>query len=92
MKVKLRFFARFRELLGTDLTMEVPDGTTVAGVVGQACTGSSEGCAAIFAGEGAFHEHVVLMRNGRRLDARDAGRTEVQDGDEIAVFPPVAGG
>jgi sulfur-carrier protein len=92
MKVKLRFFARFRELLGTDQVIEVPEGTTVTGVVDQACTSSAEGCAAIFAGEGKFHEHVVLMRNGRRLDTRDAGRTEAMDGDEIAVFPPVAGG
>jgi molybdopterin converting factor small subunit len=32
------------------------------------------------------------MKNGRRIDIADAAKTSVNDGDEIAVFPPVAGG
>jgi molybdopterin converting factor small subunit len=32
------------------------------------------------------------MKNGRRIDNTDAGKTRIGDGDEIAVFPPVAGG
>jgi molybdopterin converting factor small subunit len=32
------------------------------------------------------------MRNGKRIDISDAVTTKVSDGDEIAVFPPVAGG
>jgi molybdopterin synthase sulfur carrier subunit len=35
---------------------------------------------------------VILMRNGKRVELRDAGSTVVSEGDEIAVFPPVAGG
>jgi molybdopterin synthase sulfur carrier subunit len=32
------------------------------------------------------------MRNGKRLDTAEADHTSLSDGDEIAVFPPVAGG
>jgi molybdopterin converting factor small subunit len=32
------------------------------------------------------------MKNGKRIDIADAAKTPVADGDEIAVFPPVAGG
>jgi molybdopterin synthase sulfur carrier subunit len=35
---------------------------------------------------------VILMKNGRRIDTADAATTLIADGDEIAVFPPVAGG
>jgi sulfur-carrier protein len=35
---------------------------------------------------------VILMRNGKRVDAAKASAVIVSDGDEIAVFPPVAGG
>jgi molybdopterin converting factor small subunit len=32
------------------------------------------------------------MKNGKRIDTLDAPQTTIEDGDEIAVFPPVAGG
>ncbi|HMK15812.1 MAG TPA: MoaD/ThiS family protein [Methanomicrobiales archaeon] len=32
------------------------------------------------------------MRNGKRVEAADADRTLLSEGDEIAVFPPVSGG
>ena len=30
------------------------------------------------------------MRNGKRVETADAATVNVADGDEIAVFPPVA--
>jgi molybdopterin synthase sulfur carrier subunit len=51
-----------------------------------------EGYAAIFDEKGAFREFVILMKNGKRIDTADAATTLIADGDEIAVFPPVAGG
>ncbi|KUG20419.1 MAG: MoaD family protein [Methanomicrobiaceae archaeon] len=92
MKVNLRFFARFRELIGTEVEVDAEDGATVADAIRQACAGSPEGRAAIFSDSGTFQEHVILMLNGKRLDAGIAADTKVADGDLIAVFPPVAGG
>ena len=51
-----------------------------------------EGYDAIFDEHGNFHEFVIVMRNGKRVEHEDAAAVQVADGDEIAVFPPVAGG
>ena len=92
MKVKVRFFARFRELLGTDIIAEPAGGTTFAALVADVAKKNMEGYDAIFDEHGTFREFVILMRNGKRVETPDAGKVAVADGDEIAVFPPVAGG
>ncbi len=92
MSVKVRFFARFRELLGTDIITEPKAGTTLAVLVSEIAKKNKEGYDAIFDEQGSFREFVILMRNGKRVETSDAAKTPVADGDEIAVFPPVAGG
>src|SRR5208337_3782542 len=92
MTVKVRFFARFRELLGTDILAEPESGTVFASLVKDIAKKNREGYDAIFDGNGNFREFVILMLNGKRLEASDAVTLTVTDGDEIAVFPPVAGG
>ena len=92
MTVKIRFFARFRELLGTDIVTDVAPGTMFTTLITSVAKKNPEGYAAIFDEDGAFHEFVILMKNGKRIDIADADKTVIADGDEIAVFPPVAGG
>ena len=92
MKVKIRFFARFRELLGTDIITEPESGMALAGLIREIAVRNEEGYDAIFDEHGAFREFVILMRNGKRVEAADAEKTVISDGDEIAVFPPVSGG
>ena len=92
MKVKVRFFARFRELLGTELIVEVAEQTTLPDLIKQITQKNIEGHQAIFDEHGHFREYVIVMRNARRVDLADADRNIVADGDDIAVFPPVAGG
>jgi len=92
MSVKIRFFARFRELLGTDIITDVEEGTMFISLITTVAKKNPEGYAAIFDENGAFHDFVILMKNGKRIEIVDAAKTAVVDGDEIAVFPPVAGG
>ena len=92
MKVKVRFFARFRELLGTDIITEPASGTVLIDLVRQIAQKNREGYDALFDEKGNFREFVIIMRNGKRIETADAGKTVTADGDEIAVFPPVAGG
>jgi molybdopterin synthase sulfur carrier subunit len=92
MTIKVRFFARFRELLGTDILVEPRAGTTLAALVADVVGKKKEGYDAIFDEKGTFREFVIVMRNGKRVEISDAGSVAVADGDEIAVFPPVAGG
>jgi molybdopterin synthase sulfur carrier subunit len=92
MTVKIRFFAQFRELLGSDIITDVPAGTMFTSLITSITRKNPEGYAAIFDKNGAFYEFVILMKNGKRIDIVDADKTVIADGDEIAVFPPVAGG
>lgn len=92
MTVKIRFFARFRELLGTDIVTDVAPGTMFTSLITTVARKNPAGYAAIFDENGTFHEFVILMKNGKRIEIADAAKTPVEDGDEIAVFPPVAGG
>jgi molybdopterin synthase sulfur carrier subunit len=92
MTVKVRFFARFRELFGTDIVTDTTPGTSFIDLIKKIADKNREGYDAIFDTNGAFREFVILMKNGRRIDCADAGKTMISDGDEIAVFPPVAGG
>jgi sulfur-carrier protein len=92
MKVKVRFFARFRELLGTDIIAEPPAGTLLEALILDIARKNKDGYDAIFDEHGVFREFVILMRNGKRVETAEASAIVVTDGDEIAVFPPVAGG
>lgn len=92
MTVKVRFFARFRELLGTDIKREIVSGIVLSDLVRDVARSNTEGYAAIFDEHGNFREFVIVMQNGKRVEIPDTGKRAVFDGDEIAVFPPVAGG
>ena len=65
MKVRVRFFARFRELLGTDIIAEVAERTTLPDLIKQVAQKNSEGHNAIFDEHGHFREYVILMRNAQ---------------------------
>jgi molybdopterin synthase sulfur carrier subunit len=92
MTIKIRFFARFRELLGTDIVTDVETGMMFSSVITTIAKKNPGAYDAIFDENGTFREFVILMKNGKRIDIADAAQTPVEDGDEIAVFPPVAGG
>jgi molybdopterin synthase sulfur carrier subunit len=92
MSVKVRFFARFRELLGTDIIVDKGPDTGMADLVREIARRNEEGYKAVFDEQGRFHEFVIVMRNGKRVLISDVEKIILSDGDEIAIFPPVAGG
>jgi molybdopterin synthase sulfur carrier subunit len=91
MTVRVRFFAQFRELYGGDHRVDPAPGATVADVV-RAVAGTGRGEDSAVGPDGALRDYVILMQNGTRLEHDEAETATVSDGDELAVFPPVAGG
>ncbi|NHN59921.1 MULTISPECIES: ubiquitin-like small modifier protein 1 [Halorussus] len=46
----------------------------------------------IYDEEGDLRDHINVLRNGTNVHAEDGLDTELDDGDELALFPPVSGG
>jgi molybdopterin synthase sulfur carrier subunit len=90
--VRIRFFARFRELVGPEIVTETREGGTILSLIRSVTQENPAAQEAIFDPKGGFRRYVILMQNGARIETMNAGETMVSDGDEIAVFPPVAGG
>ena len=72
MTVRIRFFARFRELLGTDIVVDAKEGTVLSGLVKDVAGKNKEGYDAIFDEKGIFREFVIIMQNGKRVETTAA--------------------
>lgn len=82
--IKVLFFARVRDQVGcAELDMELPAG--VSDVAGFTATVKAMGAAF----EGALSEPNVLIAVNQEMAN---SQMTVEDGDEIAYFPPVTGG
>ncbi|MDD1677168.1 MAG: MoaD/ThiS family protein [Methanomicrobiales archaeon] len=92
MIIIVRGFARFGELIGRERRMEVPEGTTLRALLDQLADTSPALAEALFDNERHVRDYVILMRNRQRVERKNAPDIVLDDGDEIAVFPPVAGG
>jgi molybdopterin synthase sulfur carrier subunit len=92
MKVQVKAFAGFREILGPDIALELPERSTLTGLLeglGRLSPGIRE---ALFDDQGIPRRSVIIMVNRKRQTRAEFGSRELQDGDEVAIYPPVAGG
>jgi sulfur-carrier protein len=92
MNVRIKAFARFREIIGSEKNIDLDEGASVLGALKSLSAGSDEFRDACFDREGSVAPHVVLMINGKRISGKDREIMVLREGDELAIFPPVAGG
>jgi sulfur carrier protein ThiS len=84
MQITFKLYASLGEYLpadkrrGNEMTLQVPDGVTIAEVV------------APFALP-ARMVHLVLV-NGHYIEPADRATRPLQEGDVLAIWPPIAGG
>ncbi len=80
MRVRIRLFARLRDIAGGELAREIAPGTTVAALW--------RGLAVEFPGFAPYERSISAAVN------EDYARMErvLHDGDEVAFLPPVSGG
>jgi MoaD family protein len=67
------------------------EAATVGEALAMLCAANEVLQEAIFDG-GHLRPHVRVMVNGHDTELLDGLETPVRDGDQIAVFPPIAGG
>jgi molybdopterin synthase sulfur carrier subunit len=92
MQVELKFFATFREAVGSKtVTHELDDGATVGDVLAD-LEAEYEGLDGRLLEDGDLRPQINVLRNGREVLHMEGTETPVEDGDTVAVFPPVAGG
>ncbi|WP_246998761.1 ubiquitin-like small modifier protein 1 [Halosolutus gelatinilyticus] len=94
MEIELRFFATFREAVGTkERTRTVDDDATVGDVLAglEAEYDGLDG--RLLAEDGdAIRPQLNVLKNGRNVVHMAGPATDLDDGDVVSVFPPVAGG
>jgi molybdopterin synthase sulfur carrier subunit len=92
MKVKVKAFATLRDIMDKEVWLELDDRTTVSRLL-EILSGRYEGLRGeLFDGHGALKEYVNILKNGRNIFFLKNLDTVLEDGDDIAIFPPVAGG
>jgi len=95
MMIKVKAFARFGETFGKELNVELGAELDGKATVMDLLTGL---CAPhnahdlIFDESGMIKKYVNILVNGRHIQSLSGIKTELADGDEVAIFPPVAGG
>jgi sulfur-carrier protein len=92
LNVKVRAFASFGEILGRELEVDLVEGSTIMGLLSELCSSRDKLCQAIFDPSGQVRDYVVLMKNRKNVKSMDGLDTLLSEGDEVAIFPPVAGG
>lgn len=90
--ITVKSFATLREVMDAQLCMKVMKGATIRSLFAELC-GRYEGLdERLFAGPGTFRDYVNILKNGRNIQFLAGLDTPLEDGDTIAMFPPLAGG
>ena len=92
MELEVRLFATFREAVGRKTeTIEVDDDATVGDALAalETAYGGLEGA---FLEDGAIRPQLSVLKNGRDVVHLEGVETELESGDRLSLFPPVAGG
>jgi MoaD family protein len=97
MRIKVRGYLTLREVIGgRPFRVVEADRLTVAGLVERLSAesgGAFRGAMAAGGRPGAEGRNLVILVNGRHVSRLPEGlETELADGDEVSVFPVVAGG
>lgn len=91
MSVQLRFFATFREAVGTKTITREYDAETVGEVL-VALEDEFDGLAGEILDGGSVRPQVNVLLNGRDVEHEQRTETPIEADDTLSIFPPVAGG
>ena len=74
-----------------EIQIELEKGSTIRDLLDLLCN-TYEKHQRIFDQSGQIRSDVITLKNGRRIDFLDGIQTELEEGDEVAIFPLIYGG
>ena len=92
MRIVVLAFANFREILGKKREMEIKESATIGDLLSELAAANQPFREAAFDDSGALRDYVLIMVNRKRVSPALELSRPLQDGDELAIFPPLAGG
>ena len=92
MKVLVKAFAGFRDVMGESTRYDLPDKSDLSTLLSLIASRSEESRALLFDNKGQLRGHIILMVNRKRVSRTVIGTLLLSEGDEVALYPPVAGG
>ncbi len=92
MELDLRFFATYREAVGQkDISKTVPDDSSVGDVLAE-LEAEYDGLEGQLLADGEIRPQLSILKNGRDVVHMAGAETDLEAGDLLSIFPPVAGG
>ncbi len=92
MRITVKTFASLREVMENEVHMVVREGETLGQILSTLCETHAGLGEALFETPGILRQYVNILKNGRNIAFIGGTATTVEEGDVIAIFPPVAGG
>jgi sulfur-carrier protein len=93
MKITFRTFAAFGEAIGArEVELNLPPGEKIGGLLENLCNTHPGLRGHLFEAAGQIKPYIIVLKNGRSVSSLQQLDTVVDEGDVIAVFPPVGGG
>ena len=92
MKVTVRVFGDLVPLLGRRHTLELDEGTTVGTLTSRMAEEAGLKRQGYLGSYKVGGSELAVLVNGRNIDLLDGVKTTLQDGDEVVLLPPSAGG
>jgi molybdopterin converting factor small subunit len=92
MKITITCYAKFKDIFGEVIPVEVPDNATISDAVAMLAKSAGPDADLLISSEGIIKDYVMIMHQGVRILPIDAGTISLTEGDTLIIFPPVSGG
>ncbi len=92
MKVNVVAFANFREILGKEIEVALPAGARLRDLLDLLAKSHLGLHEEVYEPTGALKDTAMIMLNRVNIDSQGGLDAPLTEGDELAIFPPFAGG